>query len=69
MKDNCVNSFNLKNKENICFLSIIIRPDESDIAITRKKKDPGTLMEIQLLDHLIIVPEGKCYSMADEGIM
>jgi DNA repair protein RadC len=37
--------------------------------ITRKIKDSGTLMDIQLLDHLIIVPEGGYYSMADEGVI
>jgi len=26
-------------------------------------------MDIQLLDHLIIVPEGTYYSMGDEGIV
>jgi DNA repair protein RadC len=46
-----------------------IQPSESDIAITRKIKESGNLMDIQLLDHLIIVPGGKYYSMADEGIL
>jgi DNA repair protein RadC len=44
-----------------------VQPSESDIAITRKIKESGNVMDIQLLDHLIIVPEGKFYSMADEG--
>jgi DNA repair protein RadC len=39
------------------------------LKITRKIKDSGTLMDIQLLDHLIIAPEGGYYSMADEGIV
>jgi hypothetical protein len=26
-------------------------------------------MDIQLLDHLIVVPEGNYYSMGDEGIV
>ena len=46
-----------------------VQPSESDLAITRKVKDSGVLMDIQLLDHLIIIPEGKCYSMGDEGII
>ena len=29
-----------------------------DMKITRKIKDSGTLMDIQLLDQLIIIPEG-----------
>jgi DNA repair protein RadC len=46
-----------------------VQPSETDTAITRKIKESGNLMDIQLLDHLIIVPEGKYYSMADEGIL
>jgi DNA repair protein RadC len=46
-----------------------LQPSESDKAITNKIKESGTLMDIQLLDHLIIIPEGKYYSMADEGII
>jgi DNA repair protein RadC len=42
---------------------------ESDIAITRKVKESSIVMDIQLLDHLIIVPEGSYYSMGDEGII
>lgn len=41
---------------------------ESDRVITRKIKESGTLMDIQLLDHLIIIPEGKYFSM-DEGLI
>jgi DNA repair protein RadC len=37
--------------------------------ITRKIKDSWTLMDIQLLDHLIIIPVGKYYGMTDEGII
>ena len=46
-----------------------LQPSESDLAITRKVKDSSLLMDIQLLDHLIIIPEGRYYSMADEGIL
>ena len=46
-----------------------VQPSESDIAITRKIKESGIVMDIQLLDHLIIVPEGNYYSMGDEGIV
>jgi DNA repair protein RadC len=46
-----------------------VQPSETDSAITRKIKESGNLMDIQLLDHLIIVPEGKYHSMADEGIV
>lgn len=44
-----------------------LQPSESDIKITRKIKESGNLMDIQLLDHLIIVPEENYYSMTDEG--
>jgi DNA repair protein RadC len=46
-----------------------MQPSESDIAITRKIKESGIVMDIQLLDHLIFVPEGEYYSMGDEGIL
>ena len=46
-----------------------VQPSESDIAITRKIKESGIVMDIQLLDHLIIVPESICFSMGDEGIV
>ena len=46
-----------------------VQPSESDKAITRKIKDSGNLMDVQLLDHLIVIPEGRYYSMADEEII
>jgi DNA repair protein RadC len=46
-----------------------VQPSESDIAITRKIKESGIVMDIQLLDHLKIVSEGNYYSMGDEGIV
>lgn len=46
-----------------------VQPSESDMAITRKIKDSGNVMDIQLLDHLTIIPEGTYSSMADEGII
>jgi len=44
------------------------KPSESDIAITQKIKESGSLMEISLLDHIIIT-DGNYYSFADEGIL
>lgn len=45
-----------------------LNPSESDTKITTKIKDAGSLMDIQLLDHLII--SGKdYYSFADNGII
>jgi DNA repair protein RadC len=46
-----------------------LNPSESDTKITQKIKESGNLMDIQLLDHLVIIPEGIYYSMADEGIV
>ena len=47
----------------------ILQPSESDMTITRKIKDSGLLMDVQLLDHLIITAEGDYYSFADNGII
>jgi DNA repair protein RadC len=46
-----------------------VQPGEFDIAITRKIKESGNVMDVQLSDHLIIVPERRYYSMVDEGII
>lgn len=46
-----------------------VQPGKSDMAITRKVKESGDVMDIQLLDHLIIVPERMYYSMADNGLI
>jgi DNA repair protein RadC len=46
-----------------------LNPSESDLAITRKIKESGNVMDVQLLDHLIIIPEGRYNSMGDEGIL
>lgn len=42
-------------------------PSDADIRITQKLKDSAALMDIQLLDHLILTPEGDHYSFGDEG--
>lgn len=43
-------------------------PSESDNKITRKIKEAGNLMDIQLLDHLIVT-ENDYYSFADNGMV
>jgi DNA repair protein RadC len=43
-----------------------LTPSESDIKITKKIKDAGELMDVQLLDHLII-SGNDYYSFADNG--
>ncbi len=44
-----------------------LKPSDQDLAITRKIKDGGKLLDISLLDHLIISAYDGYYSMADEG--
>jgi DNA repair protein RadC len=41
---------------------------QSDIDLTRKLKEAGKFLEIQLLDHIIITTE-KYMSFADEGLL
>jgi DNA repair protein RadC len=45
-----------------------LNPSESDTKITKKIKEAGDLMDIQLLDHLII-SEKDYYSFADNGLL
>lgn len=46
-----------------------LQPSESDTKLTRKVKEAAQYMDIQLLDHLIIIPEGGYYSMMDDGLL
>ncbi len=41
---------------------------QSDISLTKKLREAGKVLEIQLLDHLIIAGQ-KYFSFADEGIL
>lgn len=43
-------------------------PSDADIQLTSKLKDAGKILDISVLDHLIILPEGYT-SMADEGLL
>lgn len=45
-----------------------LKPSETDIALTRKIKEAGKLLDISLLDHIILSNEGY-YSFADEGLL
>ncbi|MCU0455258.1 MAG: DNA repair protein RadC [Bacteroidales bacterium] len=45
-----------------------LNPSESDTKITKKIRDAGELMDIQLLDHLIITDKDY-YSFADNGLI
>jgi DNA repair protein RadC len=46
-----------------------LNQSESDTKLTQKIKDAGNLMDIQLLDHLIIISDGCYYSFADNGLL
>jgi DNA repair protein RadC len=41
---------------------------QADIDLTRKMKEGGKFLEIQVLDHIIMTTEGY-YSFADEGLL
>ncbi len=45
------------------------KPSQADINITNKVSDGANILDIQILDHLILAPEKKYYSMADEGYL
>lgn len=45
-----------------------LKPSGEDLNITRKIKDAGNLMNIQLLDHLILT-QNSYLSFADEGLL
>jgi len=45
-----------------------LSPSQADIDLTRKIKEGGKLLDIQLLDHLIVTKTGY-YSFADEGLI
>ncbi len=45
-----------------------IKPSQADIALTRKMKQAGEVLDILVIDHLIVTDNGY-FSFADEGIM
>jgi DNA repair protein RadC len=46
-----------------------LKPSSADKHLTEKIKEAGKLMDINLLDHIIVSPEGGYYSFADEGLI
>jgi DNA repair protein RadC len=46
-----------------------LNPSESDTKLTKKIKEAGQIMDIQLLDHIIVGLEGNYYSFADNGLL
>ena len=45
-----------------------LRPSKADIDLTKKMKEAGKLMEIEVIDHIIVSDCGY-YSFADEGMI
>ena len=45
-----------------------LRPSQADIDLTKKLRDAGKVLDVQVLDHLIIAGGGYT-SLADEGLM
>ncbi len=45
-----------------------LKPSNADIELTRKMRDTGKIMEIEVLDHIIISENGY-YSFSDEGML
>ena len=45
-----------------------LHPSQADIDLTKKLKDGGRLLDIQILDHIIMTSEAY-YSFADEGLL
>src|SRR5258708_38701082 len=45
-----------------------LQPSQADIDLTKKVKEGGKLLEIQVLDHIIITVEGY-YSFANDGVL
>lgn len=44
-----------------------LEPSEADKRLTDKIKQAAQLLDIAVLDHIIITPNGKYYSFADNG--
>ena len=46
-----------------------LNPSQADISLTNKFKKAGEVLDITILDHLILSPDGTYYSFADEAIL
>ncbi len=44
-------------------------PSAADQSLTKKAIQAGSLLDIQVLDHLIITPDGTYFSFVDENLM
>lgn len=68
--------FMLALKTNACSVILChnhpsgnLKESSSDVNLTKRIKEAGKLLEIELLDHMIVCPNGSYMSMADEGII
>ncbi|CAB5224295.1 RadC DNA repair proteins [uncultured Caudovirales phage] len=43
-----------------------INPSEEDKRITKRLKDAGSILDIKVLDHLIIAPDGRYFSFNEQ---
>jgi len=46
-----------------------LKPSEADKQLTQKIIKAGDFLDIKVLDHLILSPDGDYYSFADNGIL
>ena len=46
-----------------------LEPSEADKRLTEKIQKAAKLFDVNVLDHLIITPNGKFYSFADNGLL
>ena len=46
-----------------------LKPSEADRQLTQKIIKAGELLDVKVLDHLIITPNKKYYSFADQGVL
>jgi len=50
-------------------LSGNLKTSSSDRELTTKLKEAGRLMDMNILDHIIVSPDGHYMSFADEGVL
>lgn len=46
-----------------------LKPSQSDIELTKRLKSGCDLLDIAMLDHIVLTPDGNYYSFADEGCL
>jgi len=46
-----------------------LKPSEVDKQLTKKIQKAALLFDVKVLDHIILAPDGRYYSFADNGIL